>query len=173
MSTGKPSKYPTHVQPRLETIRAWKRDGLTEEQICENLGVCQDSFIQYKKIYPELVEVLKIGFDDAIAHVENAMMKRALGYTYIETTITRRKIVLGEDKDEPNNAEVIETKTVEKQMAPDVAAQIFIKINRRPDKWRNQYGQSDKAGDTGTLDELTSAITESAASLKSGGSDVG
>ena len=44
MITIAKSKYETDVKPRLVEIEAWKRDGLTNEQIMKNLGIGRDSF---------------------------------------------------------------------------------------------------------------------------------
>jgi len=32
-------KYDTHVKPKLLLVEAWARDGLTDVQICDNLGI--------------------------------------------------------------------------------------------------------------------------------------
>lgn len=54
------SKWP-QVQDKLMLIEKWARDGLTEEQICLNIGVSVNAFNIYKKQYPELKESLKKG----------------------------------------------------------------------------------------------------------------
>ena len=51
---ARPSKYETHVQPKLMLIEAWARDGLTDADMCRNLDIGKDAFIDYKKRYPEL-----------------------------------------------------------------------------------------------------------------------
>ena len=50
------SKWDEYVKPKLFLIECWKRDGLSDEQICKNLGVGKDAFISYKAKYPELVK---------------------------------------------------------------------------------------------------------------------
>ena len=37
-------KYDTHVKPKLLLIEAWARDGLTDEDIYNNLDISHDSF---------------------------------------------------------------------------------------------------------------------------------
>jgi len=87
--TGRPSKYETHVKPRLLEVAAWARDGLIDEQIAKNLGVAVSTFATYKNKFPELSEALKKGKDVVDIEVENALLKRALGYSYEEVTIER------------------------------------------------------------------------------------
>lgn len=116
------SKYFTHVEPKLELIECWARDGLTDEQIAKNLGVAVSTFNEYKNKYPEFSESLKKGKEIIDYQVENALLKRALGYEYEEITY--------------ENGE--ETKRVVKQVAPDTTAQIFWLKNRKPQQWRDK-----------------------------------
>lgn len=60
--------------------------------------------------------------------VENALLKRALGYTYTET---RREGTANSIK----NGTAKITK-IEKTVPPDVAAIIFWLKNRKPEEWR-------------------------------------
>jgi len=68
------------VLPRLLEIEAWARDGLIDEDIAHNLGVAYSTFCEYKK-RPELSEALKKSKAVADIIVENALFKKACGYT--------------------------------------------------------------------------------------------
>ncbi len=81
------SKYETHVKPKLQLVEGWARDGLTDEQIAHNLGVAYSTFREYKKKYSALSAALKKGKEIVDYEVENALLKRALGYKYDEVTI--------------------------------------------------------------------------------------
>lgn len=116
------SKYFTHVEPKLILIEGWARDGLADEQIYNNLGISKDSFYKYKKQYSDFSDSLKRGKEIVDYEVENALLKRALGYEYDEITY--------------ENGE--EVKRVTKQVAPDTTAQIFWLKNRKADKWRDK-----------------------------------
>ena len=78
------SKYETEVEPRFLEIEAWKRDGLTDEQIAKNLGIAYSTFREYKNKYSAFSAVLKKGKEIADIEVENALFKRAIGYKYKE-----------------------------------------------------------------------------------------
>lgn len=123
---ARPSKYETHVAPRLEEIKDWCRNGATDEEIAKRLGISRDSFYQYKKEFSDFSDTLKETKEIVDAQVENALLKRALGYEYKEVT---KKVVDGELK---------VTKVITKQVVPDTTAQIFWLKNRRPDKWREK-----------------------------------
>ena len=84
MITIAKSKYETDVKPRLVEIEAWKRDGLTDEQIFKNLGISRDTFYKYKEKYSDFSDALKKGKEVADIEVENALFKRAIGYRYKE-----------------------------------------------------------------------------------------
>jgi transcriptional regulator with XRE-family HTH domain len=76
---GRPAKYSDDdIASRIGAIAAWKRNGLTDKEICGNLGISQETLCQYKHKYPELAEALKASRDEANAQVENALHKSAL-----------------------------------------------------------------------------------------------
>lgn len=113
-------------------LEAWARDGLTDQQIAHNMGICRDTLIQWKKAYSDISDALKKGKEVVDIEVENALLKRALGYSYKEVT-RELKHNLITDKDE-----LIITKEVTKEIAPDIRAQIFWLKNRKPDAWRDK-----------------------------------
>lgn len=134
MITIAKSKYETDVKPRLVEIEAWKRDGLTDEQICKNLGISVDTFYRYKAKYSEFSEAIKKGkevadIEVADIEVENALFKRAIGYTYKEVT--------KEVKDIDGKKSTF-IKEVTKVVPGDVAAQIFWLKNRKSNNWKDK-----------------------------------
>ena len=134
MAKGKYHDWLT--QDGLMRLEAWARDGLTDEQIASNMGISPATLYKWKNAFEEIVESLKKGKDVVDIQVENALFKRAIGYTYVETT--QERIV---DYDSETGAVVgshLETtKKVTKEIAPDVTAQIFWLKNRKPELWRD------------------------------------
>lgn len=126
------SKYHTHVEPRLIEIEGWARDGLTDEQIAKNLGVGERTFYEYKLKYPQFSQSLKRGKEVVDREVENALLKRALGYRYEEVT---KELVLDPETGEKTLQPV---KVVTKEVVPDTTAQIFWLKNRKPEAWRDK-----------------------------------
>lgn len=72
------SKYESHVLPKLELIRGWARDGLTDQQIAANLNIAYSTFNDYKAKHSEISEALKESKELADYQVENALYKSAL-----------------------------------------------------------------------------------------------
>ena len=117
---------------KLILVEGWARDGLTDEQIANNLNISKDTFYEYKKKYPDFSDSLKRGKEIVDYEVENALLKRALGYNYEEKTY--------ETIYDERTGRLIErlTKRVTKQVSPDTTAQIYWLNNRKPKQWRNK-----------------------------------
>lgn len=116
-------KYQEWLTPEgLLKIEGWARDGLTDEQIAQNIGIRRETLYDWKKKYSNITNALKKGKEVVDRQVENALLKRALGYKYDEITYENGK----------------ETKRVTKEVQPDVTAQIFWLKNRKPDVWRDK-----------------------------------
>lgn len=120
-------KYREWLEPEgLLKIEGWARDGLVEEQIAKNMGISVSTINEWKNRFPEIKEALKKGKEVVDREVENALLKRALGYEYEEIT---EKYEMGE---------LTETKVTRKQVVPDTTAQIFWLKNRKPREWRDK-----------------------------------
>lgn len=135
MAKGKYEQWLT--EEGLLKLESWARDGLTDKQIAQNIGITEQTLNNWKKSYPSFFESLKRGKEVVDVQVENALLKRALGYTYDEVT---RERVLDYD---PTTGQVTGshmevTKKVTKEVQGDTTAQIFWLKNRRPEQWRDK-----------------------------------
>ena len=126
------SKYESIVKPKLIVIEGWARNGLTIEQIAKNLGISKVTFYKYMNEQVELSEHLKKGKEVIDIEVENALLKRALGYKYNEVI---KELFM--DK-ETGEEKLKVTKVVTKEVVPDTTAQIFWLKNRKPEDWRDK-----------------------------------
>ena len=128
-------KYEEWLTPEgLLKLEGWARDGLTDKQIAKNIGISEQTLCVWKKNYPSLSESLKKGKEVVDRQVENALLKRALGFEYTEVT----------KKCDPNSGKMIVTKEVTKQVVPDTTAQIFWLKNRKQDDWRDKPKEIDR-----------------------------
>lgn len=135
MANGKYEKWLT--EEGLLQLEAWARDGLTDDQIAANIGIVRSTLSEWKTRFSDISDALKKGKEVVDVQVENALLKRALGYTYVETT---REQVIDYDPDtgEKVGAHMEVTKEVTKEVQPDTTAQIFWLKNRKPDVWRDK-----------------------------------
>ena len=116
-------KYEYWLTPEgLLKIEGWARDGLTDEQIANSMGVNKATLYRWKEKYCDICNALKRGKEVVDRQVENALLKRALGYTYEEITYEGG----------------VETKRVVKEVAPDTTAQIFWLKNRKREAWADR-----------------------------------
>lgn len=138
MAKGKYEYWLTHEG--LIKLEGWARDGLTDEQIAQNANIGIRTLYEWKEKYPQISQSLKRGKEIVDYEVENALLKRALGYEYVET------------KTKTEDGIITEVTTTTKQVIPDVTAQIFWLKNRKPDVWR------DKPEDNGYKEETITII---------------
>lgn len=125
-------KYQEWLEPEgLLKIEGWARDGLTEEQIADNMGISRSTLSEWKNLYSDISDTLKRGKEVIDRQVENALLKRALGYEYEEVSEKYEQGIL------------TERKVTKKQVAPDTTAQIFWLKNRKPIDWRDKRNNSD------------------------------
>jgi hypothetical protein len=115
------------LQPeKLLLLEDWARQGLFDAQIAKNMGIGEATLYRYKANHPEIKEALRKGKEVVDIEVENAMLKRALGYTI---TINEQKV----DKD----GYVHDLKR-DVHIPGDVTAQIFWLKNRRKQQYHNK-----------------------------------
>lgn len=121
---GRPNKYLTNVQPKLEEIKKMCLS-MTEKQIAETLGVGYSSFMDYKNKYSELSEALKKGREELVQELRSTLIKKAKGFTY-----TERKII-------KEGGVVVKEEIYEKASLPDVAALNLLLKNYDKENWAN------------------------------------
>lgn len=110
-------------EERLLVLEGWARDGLTDDQIAENMGISVRTLYRWKKQYCHICHALKKGKDVADREIENALFKRAKGYDFTETRVKRKGGI------------VVEETVITKHIPGDTTAQIFWLKNRKPEYW--------------------------------------
>lgn len=118
------TRYQEWLTPeKLTLLEGWKREGQTEEEIAKRIGISQSTLRSWRKRFPELNRVLTTDREVTDLQVEQALLRKALGYESVE-----RKVEVsakGERKE-------VETT---KQVGPDVSAISLWLKRRRPERW--------------------------------------
>ncbi len=123
----------------LLRIEGWAKDGLSEPQIAECMEVSYSTFKRWKKLNVEpFLTVLKNSKEVVDRKVENALLKRALGYDY-EEVIKERVIDYDETTGIPVGSHMEVTKHVTKHMPPDATSMIYWLKNRKYMVWRDKH----------------------------------
>lgn len=154
MAKGKYEYWLT--QEGLLKLEAWARDGLTDEQIAENAGIGSRTLYEWKQKYPQISQSLKRGKEVVDIEVENALLKRALGFECEEV------------KEEYEFGELSKKTVTKKMVVPDTTAQIFWLKNRRPDRWRDKQDM-ELSGEVKSANPYAGLTTEELKKLIHGG----
>ena len=126
MAKGKYQDWLT--EEGLLKIEGWARDGLIDEQIAHNIGISTKTLYEWKNKYSEICNALKRGKEVIDRQVENALLKRALGYD-VEEVVSEYV---------PDLNTTIEVRRVKKHVAGDTTAMIYWLNNRKPGEWRQK-----------------------------------
>lgn len=129
-------------------LEDWARLGLIDEQIASNMGITVKTLYEWKKKYSVICDTLKKGKEIVDIQVENALLKRALGYTTTETKIKKE---LGQ---------ITEEITITKEIPPDPTSAIFWLKNRRPEQWREKREVEQSIKQNSEIDEFSKTILD-------------
>ena len=132
---GRPSKW-EEWKDRLVVLQGMARDGATNEDLAARVGIGLGTWYEWKARYPELANAVKDGKEDVDRSVENALLKRARGYEYVETKVTATK-----------DGKVLKVEKTTKHSQPsDIAAFFWLK-NRNPERFRDRREFMEDKGD--------------------------
>ena len=137
-------------QDKLTLLEGWARNGLTDEQIAINIGISRSTLFEWRKNNQDISNALKKGKEVVDIEVENALLKRALGYT---VTLKEQKV----DKDG-----CVHDLVKDVHVPGDTTAQIFWLKNRRKQQWRDKVEVETNGEELNKVKELLGKIQEGA-----------
>ena len=126
---GRKTVYETHIAPRLEDIRKWRKVGATVENMCEMLGVSKTTFHKYLNEQPEFANAYKKGTAEFVLDLRGELARIAFKHT-LET----KKVYTKTDKETGNKTQYIEITT--KEVDGDIAA-INLLLKNLDENWSN------------------------------------
>lgn len=87
----------------LLLLEGWAREGLTDEQIANKIGISRSTLNDWKKKHPDISDTLKKGKEVVDTQVENALLQSALdgNITAIIFWLKNRKPSQWKDKPQP------------------------------------------------------------------------
>ena len=115
----------------------YARQGLNDDQIAKKLGIARCTYYEYQKKYPDFSDAIKKGKSPVDVKVENAFLKRALGFEYEEVHTEYR--LKDKKKGEKPKAIPVIIKKIKKFFPPDVAAGFIWMKNRRSHLWKDKH----------------------------------
>lgn len=133
---GRRGKYHEWLtEDGLLRIESWASDGLTNEDIAENIGITSETLRVWQKKYSAISAALKKGREPVVRKLENALINRALGFEYDETE-TYIEEVEGVQKKK--------VKKITRYSLPDSSALMFLLKNYKPNKYRKYNDETRK-----------------------------
>lgn len=149
-------------QDKLTLLEGWARDGLTDEQIANNMGISRSTLFEWRKNHQDISNALKKGKEIVDIEVENALLKKALGYNVPVQKAFKVKEVIYQDGKRLKETERIEYVEEEIHIPADTTAQIFWLKNRRKTQWRDKVEYEANTDELNKVKELLSKISEGA-----------
>jgi hypothetical protein len=136
----KKGNYESKVVPNFALIRAWKRDNISDEEICSRIGIKKSAYYEYKKKHQEFRELLRFDKELTDAEVENQALDNAKGYFYEEEQVIMAKETIFDEETGRKIKEISTPKVVlvrKRKLSDQQATQWWLK-NRLPGKWKDK-----------------------------------
>ncbi len=147
MAKGKYEEWIEDPDKRL-LLSGWARNGLSDEQIAKNIGISRSTLNVWKGKYPDIKDALKKGKEIADIEVENALFKRATGYTIqVKKTFKCKEVKYSRDGKKTKEEEKLIAGFDEVHIPPDTGAIIFWLTNRIPELWKNRRMDKEDRGE--------------------------
>lgn len=135
----------------LKRLESMARDGLTNLQICHNIGIAEGTLYRWQNDYPEIKQAIKNGKRPVDFEVENQLLKTAMGFEYEET----RSYM----EEQPDGSYKRKVDTHTRRALPNVTAQIFWLKNRKATQWADKQ-VVEHSGEINILDSLLEQMTD-------------
>lgn len=134
---SKDTIYSEMIQPRLQEVTWWCREGATMKELADLLEVGERALYRAKEIHPEFREAIRVGKEEADHKIEDSLFVRAQGKVYTETI---------EEEEEGHRGQkpykLKRKRTTTREIPPDTNAATFWLKNRQPKKWKDKFEQS-------------------------------
>lgn len=117
------------IEKNLKKIEKWTEQGLTLQQIADNLGISVTTLYRHKKKSGKIKETVEQGRKVAVKTLENSMFKAATGYTQKVKKYEKLKRCEYENGKKVREWEEMTEYEVEEIVKPDITAGIFLLKN--------------------------------------------
>lgn len=126
----KPKRYENVVLPRWDDIMEAVKKGANNKELAVFIGIGEGTIYDYFNAHPEFKQAIEDARRKTVVEVKNALLKRALGYSYKEIKRTR-KVKNHKENEEGETEEFVEVS--EKEVPPDPRAISMYLRNYDPD----------------------------------------
>jgi len=89
---GRKCLYDTlHIREKLEAIRGWCKQGSTDAEIMQMIGISHDTFYTWKKTRSEFSDAIRKGKEISNGELLNSAFRLATGFTVPTTVVVKLK----------------------------------------------------------------------------------
>lgn len=153
-NAGRKDVWTTTIEPNLDKIKKWYKEGLLEKDIIGKLGVAPSTYYKYKAEKTEFSDIVSSIREEQCEAIQNALYRKAIGFHETDTKTYWRK-PRGEDD---SKAELVYKEENKKYYAPDVSAGlILLKHWDKKQQWTNDpllYDLKKTANDVEAITKL-------------------
>ncbi len=129
--TGRKSAYETVIEPRLEDIKKWRKNGATVEQICQVLDISETTFYKYLN---EKTEFAKAFRETATFELIQDLKGELVRLSFKHKLETKKQYIR---KDLESGHETQYTEIITKEVDGDRVAINLLLQNLDKDNWSN------------------------------------
>lgn len=126
---GRKTVYDTHIKPRLQDIRKWRKVGATVENMCDVLGVSKTTFHKYLNEQDEFADAYKKGKAELVIDLRGELARIAFKHS-LET----KKQYIRQDMETGHKTQYTEITT--REVDGDIAA-INLLLKNLDENWSN------------------------------------
>lgn len=134
----------------LDSVEGWAKQGSTDVEMCEMLGISHDTFYKWKREKPEFAEAIKRGKYESNGEILNSAFKQSTGFKYIEQQAIKVKAWEKIDG-ELVQVERVEVVNIEKFAPPNAIMSIFMLKNRLPGDYKDKQQHEVTGADGGVM----------------------
>lgn len=147
--SGRKSKYvEMGISQKLKSIEGWARQGSTQAEIADMLGVSEATLYRWKGQFWEFCEALRVGAREATGEILNSAFRQSTGYReMVSECIKQKKIAYVKDekgkevmlKDARGNPVLEDVEKIveyEKYFPPDAKMTQFMLLNRLSEDYK-------------------------------------
>ncbi len=150
-------KYDPETFPQL--AEEYARDGYSDKEIFQQLGIVKDTYYKYLKKYPDFSDAIKRGRVPINLKVEKAFLSRCLGMEYevvnkrvLEVPkVTVTKIMDAKGKlinttEDVQKQRTVQVSTMQKRILPHVGACKHWLRTKKGEVWNKKENKEDTSG---------------------------
>lgn len=117
---------------QLSQITQWASEGLSMHEIAHNMGISRTTLYNWRDKDIDIMNALSKGQEDIVEILENALIKRAVGYDIEDITYKYHA-----------DGTKVKTSGRTRHIYPDVTALKFALINKSKGKWTDRVDYHD------------------------------